>query len=80
MEKRKEITQKMETVAKKLIRHSFLEGVEKWPPECFGLYYQPHRPEQKELYRSQPCRDTAPTRNLYLPTTTPPRATQRNSS
>lgn len=45
MEKRKEITQKMETVAKKLIRHSFLEGVEKWPPECFGLYYQPHRPE-----------------------------------
>ena len=34
MEKRKETTQKMEAVAKKLIRHSFLESVEKWPPEC----------------------------------------------
>lgn len=32
MEKRKETTQKMEAVAKKLIRYSFLEGVEKWPP------------------------------------------------
>ena len=28
MEKRKETTQKMEAVAKKLIRYSFLEGVE----------------------------------------------------
>ena len=46
MEKRKETTQKMEAVAKKLIRYSFLEGVEKWPPECLGLYYQPHRPEK----------------------------------
>lgn len=52
MGKRKEITQKMGTVAKKLIRHSFLEGVEKWPPECFGLYYQPHRPE-KALSKTQ---------------------------
>ena len=34
MEKRKETTQKMEAVAKKLIRHSFLEVVEKWPPDC----------------------------------------------
>ena len=34
MEKRKETTQKMEAVTKKLIRHSFLESVEKWPPEC----------------------------------------------
>ena len=32
MEKRKETKQKMEAVAKKLIRYSFLEGVEKWPP------------------------------------------------
>lgn len=37
MEKRKETTQKMEAVAKKLIRHSFLESVEKWPPECYRL-------------------------------------------
>ena len=39
MEKRKETTQKM-------------EAVEKWPPECFGLYYQPHRPE-KALSKTQ---------------------------
>lgn len=49
MEKRKETTQKMEVVTKKLIRHSFLESVEKWPPECIGFFYQPHRPES-------PCR------------------------
>ena len=52
MEKRKETTQKMEAVAKKLIRHSLSEGVEKWPPECLGLYYQPHRPE-KALPKTQ---------------------------
>ena len=52
MEKRKETRQKMEAVAKKLIRHSFLEGVEKWLPECLGLYYQPHRPE-KALPKTQ---------------------------
>lgn len=39
MEKRKETTQKMEAVAKKLIRYSFLEGVEKWPPECLCNYH-----------------------------------------
>ena len=38
MEKRKETTQKMEAVTKKLIRHSFLESVEKWPPECIGFF------------------------------------------
>ena len=48
MEKRKETRQKMEAVAKKLIRHSFLEGVEKWPPECLGLYYQ-------HTARKKPC-------------------------
>lgn len=52
MEKRKETTQKMEAVAKKLIRHSFLESVEKWPPECIGFFYQPHRPE-KALSKTQ---------------------------
>lgn len=52
MEKRKETRQKMEAVAKKLIRHSFLEGVEKWPPAMFRMYYQPHRPE-KALPKTQ---------------------------
>lgn len=52
MEKRKETTQKMEAVTKKLIRHSFLESVEKWPPECLGFFYQPHRPE-KALSKTQ---------------------------
>ena len=52
MEKRKETRQKMEAVAKKLIRHSFLEGVETWPPECMGIFYQPHRPE-KALPKTQ---------------------------
>jgi len=52
MEKRKETTQRMEVVAKKLIRHSFLEGVETWPPECMGIFYQPHRPE-KALPKTQ---------------------------
>lgn len=52
MEKRKETTQRMEVVAKKLIRHSFLEGVETWPPECMGIFYQPYRPE-KALSKTQ---------------------------
>ena len=46
MENRKETTQKMESVAKKLIRRSFLTNAEKWPPECVGMFYQPHRPEK----------------------------------
>ena len=46
MENRKQLVQKVESAAKKLIRHSFLENMEKWPPECIGVFYQPHRPEK----------------------------------
>ena len=48
MEKRKETTQKMEAVAKKLIRHSFLESVEK----CELKFKKNHRNVKPEQSRS----------------------------